>query len=598
MAFKTILHTLALIMLLFVGATAQEIAPVDKSKDEQQKAQAELEKKALALLEETLDGAQLLKLPENRSYIFYTAADLLWKHDEKRARGFFQDSLNALADAIKSVSASEFARDPSGWMLMRQRQEILTTVARHDPQFALDLLRATRQVFTENTPSYGRYMDQELELEQSIAAEVAAKDPKKALQMAEESLAKGVSYETMSLLRQLQMKDGEAAKSFAGDLVKKLSTTDFTKNPQAAYVAQELLHSQIQSNGNGLALGNQSAPKVKPLVLDEQTKNELTDIIINAAMNSTPGQPVFMMMQSLLPELEKRAPERVAQLRRKLAENNDKLDPMFKMAMQYQSLMMDGKPEEILAAAAKAPPDMRGWLYQAAIRKLIQSGDLERARQIISDNLTGAERDNWLAQIDKQLIARALKENKLDEARKLLERINPKEARLAQIAVMATDLFEKGDRKLALALLDETQELVNRAPESQGEINAMMQVARAYAVIDPARAYGIIEPVLDQANALLAAAALLEKFGADRGLFKDGEYRLSVSMGYSYSLATQYRKEINALARTDFARTRALADRLQRDEARLMARLLIAQAVLAERPESENGSGVGIGGSQ
>jgi hypothetical protein len=592
MAFKTILYTFTLILLLLTNATAQEIAPVDKSKEEEQKAQAELEKKALSLLDETLDGAQLLKLPENRSYIFATAADLLWTHDEKRARGFFQDALNALADAIRNTGASELARDPTGWVLMEQRREILVNAARHDPQFALDLLRTSRQAFTENMPSYARYMDQELLLEQSIAAEVAAKDPKKALQMAQESLAKGISYETMSLLRQLQMKDGEAATSFANDLIKKLHTTDFTKNPQAAYVALELLHMLTQPV--------KPASKLKPLALDEQTKNDLADTLINAAMNGSPEQPVFMMLQPLMPELEKRAPERIAQLRRKLAESADKLDPMYKMMMQYSSLMRDGKPEELLAAAAKAPPDMRGNLYRSAALKFMESGDLERARQIISDNLKGDDRDRWLAQVDQQIIARALKENKLDEARKLLERINPKEARLAQIAVMATKLFEKGDRKTALALLDETQELVNRAPENQAEMTAMLQVARAYAVIEPARAYGILEPMLDQVNALLAAAALLEKFGSDRGLFKEGEYRLSVSRYYSNSLTTQYAKELNALARADFGRTRALADRLQRDETRLMARLLIAQAVLSPPDESENDYRlvIGAGGSE
>ncbi|MBV9209573.1 MAG: hypothetical protein JOZ52_03030, partial [Acidobacteria bacterium] len=142
MAFKTILYTLALILLLSASAASQEIAPVEKSKEEEQKAQAELEKKALALLDETLDGALLLKLPDNRSFIFATGADLLWTHDEKRARSYFQDALTALAEAIRSTTTAEMSRDSSSWMLMGQRREILKSVARHDPQFALDLLRA------------------------------------------------------------------------------------------------------------------------------------------------------------------------------------------------------------------------------------------------------------------------------------------------------------------------------------------------------------------------------------------------------------------------------------------------------------------------
>ncbi len=593
---KSLLSFLIVTILFLTNAAAQTTAPVEKSKEEEQKAQQELERKALALLNETLDGAQLLKLAENRSFIFATAADLLWKHDEKRARIFFQEALNELVVAIKNSGRDEQGYDSSLWIIISQRQQILTSVARRDPQFALDLLQATRQVFKENMPMYGLMMDQELMLEQSIAAEVAANDPKRALQLAQESLSKGISSQTMNLLRKLQMKDAEAATSFAGDLIKKLGSTDFSKNPEASYVAIELLRALIRPEQNAAEGGiNPKPSKLKPLKVDEQIIRELTDTVLTAATNSSSERPDFVTLQSLLPELEKRAPERVAGLRRKLAESNEKLNPHLKMMLQYGMLMRDGKPDAILEAAAKAPPDFRAYLYQSAVMKLMQSGELERARKIISDNLSGDERDRLMAQVDQELIAKALKEGKMEEAGKLIERINPKEARLAQIAQMATSMFAKGDRKMALALLDETQELVNRPPENQQEITAMLQVARAYALIEPARAFGIIEPVIDQANAMLAAAAMLEKFGADRGFFKDGEYRMQTAMYYSYAISTQYQKELTALARTDFARTRALADRLQRDDARLMARLFIAQAVLAERSEKESGNGVGVG---
>ena len=88
-------------------------------------------------------------------------------------------------------------------------------------------------------------------LEQSIAAEVAAKDPKRALQMAQESLAKGVSYQTLNLLKKLQQKDSEGAATFTGDIIKKLGSTDFAKNHEAAYVAQGLLRMLIQPERPG-----------------------------------------------------------------------------------------------------------------------------------------------------------------------------------------------------------------------------------------------------------------------------------------------------------------------------------------------------------
>ncbi|MBC7912378.1 MAG: hypothetical protein H7Y30_17860, partial [Pyrinomonadaceae bacterium] len=217
MKLKSLLSSLLLTILLITQTLAQTppAAPLEKSKEEEEKAQKELERKGLSLLEETLNSAQQLKLPENRAYIFAAAADLLWKHDEKRARVFFHEALTNLAEAMKSTGVgNDFGA--SLWVFINQRQQIITKIARRDPQLALDLLQATRQAFTDNLPSYARMMDQELMLEQTIAAEVAAKDPKRALQMAQESLAKGVSYQTLNLLRKLQQKDSDGAATFTG----------------------------------------------------------------------------------------------------------------------------------------------------------------------------------------------------------------------------------------------------------------------------------------------------------------------------------------------------------------------------------------------
>jgi hypothetical protein len=52
----------------------------------------------------------------------------------------------------------------------------------------------------------------------------------------------------------------------------------------------------------------------------------------------------------------------------------------------------------------------------------------------------------------------------------------------------------------------------------------------------------------------------------------------------------QFGKELGALALLNFERTKAAADKFQRNETRIMARLFIAQAVLAE----QLGSGVAI----
>src|ERR1043166_2965681 len=98
------------------------------------------------------------------------------------------------------------------------------------------------------------------------------------------------------------------------------------------------------------------------------------------------------------------------------------------------------------------------------------------------------------------------------------------------------------------------------------------------------------EPLIRQAHHMLAAAALLEKFGAGQGLFRKGEMILSPGMANLSGTYARYVKALAELARIDFDRTRADADRFHHEEVRLMARLVIAQSVLSDHL----GAGAGL----
>ena len=60
------------------------------------RAQTELEKKTLALVNEIASAAWGLKAPENRVFIMASTADLLWSFDEKRARNLYWEALNTI----------------------------------------------------------------------------------------------------------------------------------------------------------------------------------------------------------------------------------------------------------------------------------------------------------------------------------------------------------------------------------------------------------------------------------------------------------------------------------------------------------------------
>src|SRR6185369_10326100 len=98
MSIRSTISKLLLGLLLLLPLPASSLAQVsDKEKLEKEaERQQQIERKTYELVDEIAGAAPGLKLAENRSFILAAAADLLWEHDEPRARNLFWDALNTL----------------------------------------------------------------------------------------------------------------------------------------------------------------------------------------------------------------------------------------------------------------------------------------------------------------------------------------------------------------------------------------------------------------------------------------------------------------------------------------------------------------------
>ncbi len=148
------------------------------------------------------------------------------------------------------------------------------------------------------------------------------------------------------------------------------------------------------------------------------------------------------------------------------------------------------------------------------------------------------------------------------------------------MAELAMLLEKKGEHDEALKLLEEAQALVKVDIKSESQTDALMTLLLAYALVDPPKAFSIIDPIIDRANDEISKLLLLDKI-VKSGIIKNGEIALQQSGFISIDFAAfKYGRGITALANADFNRTKAEADRFQRNELRIMARLLLAQALL------------------
>lgn len=593
-----------LLLLLFIGLSA---APnVSAQVDEKEKARKELERRqqlernTLALLDEIVAGAWSLKLPENRSFVLATAADLWWTHDEKRARALFWEALNTLnlpTAALDDAAAKDAPQSDSSkpattkgpikeqtqslsryYEVFAKRRDFLIRVAQRDSQLALDMLRTTRQPPPRQVDGAFR-LQNENDLEQEIANAAAAHDPKRALQIARESLAKGISLQLLNLLFRLNQQDQSAASELARDIIAKLDTEDLGKSVELLVVATQLL-SQTRNDSTQPGESPPATLSWKPLKLDDEQKQSIVDMVIEAALSATADGSIMHNIRVILPEIEQFAPDQAARVKAKLSDWTRTLNQEQRDWLTYNTLFDTATPEQMIKAADKMSGEPREGLYREAVIKAAMRDGSDSLREFINSQIGDESVKNDLIEsLNEEQIYSAANRGKTEELQKLLPLIRLKEQRALAMSELAILLEKQGKHDEAVKLLDDARPLVKVDLASQKQSDALLAVLMAYALVEPDKAFALVEPIIDRANEDVSRLLLLAKI-VKSGVIRNGEIILNhPQLPIDYSMF-KYSAGIVALGKSDFVRTKALADRSQRNELRMLARIMLVRAVL------------------
>lgn len=229
--------------------------------EEEKKAAKELEKKAVALVDELVAEAASLRLAENRVYVLTIAADALWKHDEERARALIREAMDQAIASMREArdrAAQEdgqyfdprYARQTDGSYL---RGVVMNSLAARDPRLALEFLQTARSLRPTDRQNPGEeYQERELQLR--LAAQIAENDPQTALRIAEEHLLDGKSqYQIVNIWNALQRKDPKAASALTDRMISHLKSQDVLGDYEAlnfVFVVLNNLKSRIQEIAN------------------------------------------------------------------------------------------------------------------------------------------------------------------------------------------------------------------------------------------------------------------------------------------------------------------------------------------------------------
>jgi len=550
-----------------------------------------LKAEGLALLTELEDSFSQIHLPQTRVRAQLQAAQLLWPSDEKLATKLAGDAMEGVKEYLAGVDADDRDYYQTYELAMQLRQEVVQLLGPHDPEAALGFVRATRVLAS---PDVNQSWDRELAFEITLANQMFAKDPRRAVQLAEETLKRGYSIGLLEIVARLRATEPELAAKLAQEIAAKLQGEKLLRNQEASNLAVNLLrlaHSPIRRFEPPPA-DFAPPPKTPPALLSEQEFKDLFEKTLNEALsyNAPPGNsysPEKNSAQNILsmlkgPELTAYAPASVAVIEKSVVELNTSSDPQSARWQKYQETINAGTLDESLVEVQRAPRDMRDQLYQQVAQKALNLGDLPRARQIVKDHISNpSQRQQALSNLEQQAIRMDASKGRIEDALRGVNNLRAPRERAMMLSQIVNQIGSGLKRAAALDLLEQARSMVGSSAraESQEQMMALLEVSRGFSRYDSKRAFEVVEPLLDQFNEMSAAALVLNGFGQD--FYQDGE--LAMQNGSSVAnFGNQLILTLGTLATSNFDRAKAGAERLERPEVRLTAYLAIAQQAIGE----------------
>lgn len=583
----------AFYLLLFVF-----IVPVFAQKEED--AAKERQQKLTALLGQIVSNSRGLKLPENRAFVAARAGSAICKADEKQARKFFEtvgpDLIAGQAEAEAQTRNKQYLTNLAYGQ--EPRWNVLFLVANCDASLALDIMARTRpprleralaELAASNNGSYkrgalnpyntGQFANTEIQNEQRLIALAADQDPSRAIRLVHESLKKGVTYQTLSLLQKILMKDAPAANRLAEEALQKLIDTDLTQNNQAAetisYFLVELTR-DLQPGDAGLRV---------PENLIREAAEEMAGFWLDPDVTGFYGSGAF-------PAVEKYFPARAAQAKRKFdSPNNPNQTPRQR---DYQRMMSGEVPvEEMVSRAEKMEPYMRNEIYRRAAQKLVDAGDVAQAEKLIEDNMPDNEAENYLSQIRTNQAYKTMGAGNFEEAQNLINNIPNLDQRINILVYLANSIYQKDPKandKWAASVIGQARALLPDEPETYNDFSALFNIATNSAPFDPDGAFRIAESVIPTLNELAQANATLGKL-RDYGNYRNGEFQIT-SGQYAVGVSG-----MEALLRTlkdkDLDRTIRITNQFARLDTRIAFQLqLIDPGMLSNLPINSGRGGL------
>jgi hypothetical protein len=183
------------------------------------------------------------------------------------------------------------------------------------------------------------------------------------------------------------------------------------------------------------------------------------------------------------------------------------------------------------------------------------------------------------------------REKVIAQSRKILMQTRGKDKQIMGLSMLASQVARAGDKQLAAEIMRDAEGLVNPNPKNYQDFMYTWMLASGYAEADPDKAFPILESAIGRANDLIAAFVKVGEFiDVTEEMISDGEAQVGafgggMIRGLSRELGVA-ETTIQTLVKADFGKTRALTNRFERPEVRILAKMLVLRSVLGKKPEA------------
>jgi len=574
-----------------------------KATDEEiraQKNESTRKAKGMALLLETAQHLDQFRRPENRVEMELEAAQLLWPSDEKQAQKLITQAMETVKEVIAQHVDPEPENDDNQ-LGMKLRTQVIRVLAPHDPEAALKFLRATRQATETPSAMYGQ-VDPEIQLESTLVNQVIATDPKRAYELAEDLLSRSFSSQLIETLNRLAQKDQDLAGRLARAMAKRIESQDLIKTREAAYLAGSLLQvlrtSQqiVNQSGdgadhNGLLSGEEFRELFLKVVTDLLTFSSADMTFYTPELDN--ARVLAATIRQLDAEVKTYAADRGALIEKRVAELTGPMQQMPAEWQRYQNAASNESVDVALDTISQAPAPMRDYLVQQVVTRVANSGDPQRAQQIIAERISNpTQRIQALYNLRQQAVTNAATRGNIDEALRLVSKFKTAQERINLITQILGNIGPQTKRSLAVQYIEQAKNLITMSARAQDaqQMDTLLQMAAVLGRFDATRAFQIVDPLIDQFNEISAAAVTMNGFGHD--FYDDGELITSNDNPVA-STANELSSTLATLAMFDFDRAKIAADGIQRMDVRLSVFLAIAQQTLELEIETADSAGYG-----